>query len=201
MKNFIEQYNPSLQRAWFVLRFAAQSKKRAEKKEYLNHFWSIINEYYAAISQYDGFQCTKGCSHCCFDNPHGVSSLEIQRILPKITEQQKKQIALRYKEWTQLSEKHPDSAQNEWKKSCIPCPFLESNTCSIYDVRPLACRSFFSLKNSNWCHPKHPNYQDQPQIGNDDIHSLLERISIDQGWSKSGDLLSGIYEHITEANQ
>ena len=32
---------------------------------------------------------------------------------------------------------------NDWVLQSVPCPFLaEDNTCSIYDVRPKACREF-----------------------------------------------------------
>ena len=33
-----------------------------------------------------------------------------------------------------------------------PCPFLVDNACSVYDVRPLVCRSHFSFDaTAHWC--------------------------------------------------
>ena len=36
-----------------------------------------------------------------------------------------------------------------------PCPFLVDNACSVYDVRPLVCRSHFSFDaTAHWCAPE-----------------------------------------------
>lgn len=194
----LDRCNPILQKAWFLLQFAAQSQKKEQQNEYLLHFWESINEYYEQIAQFEGFQCGVGCSHCCFDNPHGVGTVEIHRIIPRLCAEQKKQIEAYFHEWSQLSQQHTHLRQQAWKKQGRPCPLLKEGKCSVYDVRPLACRSFFSVHNPDWCHPLHPNHQKNPQIGHDDIHYLLEKISIQRGWGKSQDLISGLYHQIKE---
>ena len=42
--------------------------------------------------------------------------------------------------------------QSYWRLQ-IPCPFLVNKTCSIYEVRPWACSSIYSVTPSEWCNP------------------------------------------------
>ena len=181
-----------------MLKFSVQAKEKEQKKIYIQHFWDAIDEYYNQIALFEGFRCGSGCFHCCFDNPHGVSAIEVERIVTKIHAHQKKRIEMYFQDWNQLPQEDSRLRQQVWKKKCKPCPLLEDGKCSVYDVRPLACRSFFSIHNPEWCHPLHPNYQKHPQIGHDDIHSLLEKLSIQRGWSNSQDLISGLHHHMTE---
>ena len=193
----IEKCNPILQKAWYLLQFAVRAQKE-QKEEYIGLFWEAIDAYYIEIAKFEGFQCGSGCSHCCFDNPHGVSSMEAYRIVPRLSTHQRDLLKAYFQEWNLHREKNPLQRQLAWKKKCKPCPLLSEGKCSVYDVRPLACRSFFSVRHPDWCHPLHPNHHKQPQIGHDDIHSLLERLSIQYGWGTSQDLISGLHHHITE---
>ena len=195
MNTHLERCNPILQKAWYLLQFAVHAHTE-QKKEYLTLFWESIDEYYNEIAKFEGFRCGSGCSHCCFDNPHGVSAMEALRILPRLSTHQKDLLVEYFQDWSQLTEKNPHRRQLIWKKKCKPCPLLQEGKCSVYDVRPLACRSFFSIHHPDWCHPLHPNHQQQPQIGHDDIHSLLEKVSIQYGWTTSQDLISGLHHHI-----
>ena len=200
VKTHIEQCNPLLQKAWYLLKFAVQTQDEKQQKIYLEYFWTSIDEYYRQIAQFDGFQCGVGCSHCCFDNPHGISTVEIQRLIPRLTDKQKELVVSYFEEWNLLVQENPLLRQQAWKKKCLPCPLLEDGSCSVYDVRPMACRSFFSVHHPDWCHPLHPKYQQQPQIGHDDIHSLLEMLSTQNGWPRSQDLISGLYHQIQETH-
>ena len=201
MNTHIQKYDPLLQKSWYLLSFAVQSPSESQKQMYIQLFWSSIDEYYNQIAQFEAFQCGAGCAHCCFDNPHGVSAIEIQRIIPRLSDEQKRRIAKYAKEWDQRKHENPQLRQQAWKKTCKPCPLLQEGHCSVYDVRPLACRSFFSIHAPEWCHPLHPNYQKQPQIGHDDIHSLLENLSKQYGWPASQDLISGLNHLIQEKHQ
>jgi Fe-S-cluster containining protein len=89
--------------------------------------------------------CKAGCDHCChqsvgvtvpealviFDHlKRSRSSPELQRIAAHISERHRETLGL------SSSERYsPDH----------PCPFLEAGRCSIYEVRPLACRGMNSL--------------------------------------------------------
>lgn len=73
-------------------------------------------------------ECKKGCNHCCH-----------YRAL--ITEQE----ALLIEEYSGVKKKNPKRARDLFVKP-DPCPFLKNGGCSIYPVRPLACRGFFVFK-------------------------------------------------------
>lgn len=187
-----------LQQAWYMLKLAQNETHPSTHNAYIESFWTAIEAYYNTISQYEGFQCGKGCAHCCYDNPHGVSALELERIIPLLSKEQIRKIQESKKEYEALPISPNQNRQQEWKKKCIPCPLLSNHSCSVYHVRPLACRSFFSEHDPRWCHPLHGQYQEQPQIGHDDIHSLLQMISIEKGTQQSSDLISGLYNMLEE---
>ena len=194
----VQQSNPALQQAWYLITCAQRESNQETQETYLQLFWETIEHYYKTIAQFDTFQCAQGCGHCCYDNPHGVSALELKRILPLLSDDQKQKIRESKRQFDLLTMIPQEQRQIEWKRKCIPCPLLDNESCSVYDVRPLACRSFFSVHDPNWCHPLHPQYQEQPQIGHDDIHSLLQRISVEKGLAQSGDLISGLFNMIQE---
>lgn len=50
------------------------------------------------------------------------------------------------------------SAEEErYMQQNIPCPFLDNQLCSIYEVRPYSCVSCIAVSPSEWCNPKSPN--------------------------------------------
>lgn len=75
--------------------------------------------------------CKKRCSNCCLRAVIPLNPLESQGI-----------------SWY-VSEKLQNPVRQDLKKQLLThsestvCPFLVSNICSIYTVRPLACRTFF----------------------------------------------------------
>lgn len=83
--------------------------------------------------------CKKGCHFCCFfsiECPPQVL-VDITRYL-KATLSPEKQQKIRQKLSLDISRRQPPLQR-------APCPFLDkSGTCSIYEKRPLACRSFSS---------------------------------------------------------
>lgn len=80
-------------------------------------------------------ECKKGCSHCCHV-PVMVTAMEAFYIQTK-TGRKANEIR-RKKERT----RKPDGS---------PCPFLKANSCSIYEFRPLACRTFASYDGEKEC--------------------------------------------------
>lgn len=85
------------------------------------------------------FACTKGCSHCC--------SLEV-RSFPQETFRIARELAARADREAVVArlaahaECNPPGVDRLQRE---PCPFLVDRACSIYDVRPLACRKCVSL--------------------------------------------------------
>ena len=158
----------------------------------LSHFWTSIERYYHYLQICSEFTCRKNCYFCCFDNPHGVTGLELQRIIPFLTPIQKKKIQEYYDRFQSIPAQNDEERQIKWKQLCNPCPMLEDKACSIYSHRPLACRSFFSEHTPERCHPNHEQYGPQPQIGNDDIHIILAKLSQKKDLLPSSDLISGL---------
>ncbi|NVO00977.1 MAG: YkgJ family cysteine cluster protein [Geobacteraceae bacterium] len=96
--------------------------------------------------------CAKGCGGCCtlavnctapeallignsLDKPQ-LERLDryIQRLKAKLSS------AIDLKSYLRIH-----------RKELGGCPFLEESSCTVYDSRPLSCRSLLSTKESHWC--------------------------------------------------
>jgi Fe-S-cluster containining protein len=77
----------------------------------------------AAISEH-GWPCRKGCDGCCrsLSRQPVLSEAEWLLLAPRLTAQMRQRIV-------------------EFADSKV-CPLLEDGTCSVYDVRPVACRTY-----------------------------------------------------------
>jgi hypothetical protein len=89
--------------------------------------------------------CHSGCSHCCYQAV-GVSVPEVfaiyAHLLATRAEGELDATARRIRE---TDDKTRGLSSAERFSPDLPCPFLESERCSIYEVRPLACRGANSL--------------------------------------------------------
>ena len=86
--------------------------------------------------------CQKGCAHCCYFNVD-INVLEAERlidIIRRMPEDRRKEIKRR------LGAANEAYRQADQQESIYrhPCPFLEGAECSIYEDRPLNCRSHVS---------------------------------------------------------
>jgi Fe-S-cluster containining protein len=52
-------------------------------------------------------------------------------------------------------------AEERYMEQNIPCPFLENQLCSIYEVRPYSCVSCIAVSPPEWCNPQNLN---KPEI-------------------------------------
>jgi Fe-S-cluster containining protein len=104
---------------------------------------------------------SKGCFSCCYNNPNGITTFDLWVLYIKerqsLTRQSQK-IKTRYVAYKEQYHSDRETHQIRWIQTQTPCPFLEQGSCSIYEHRPLACRSHFSVKKPEYCHPKHPNF-------------------------------------------
>lgn len=94
--------------------------------------------------------CRNGCSHCC-NMAVSVTVMEAREI--------SRAIGVEY-----VNVKQPmklEDSQDLFRGD--PCPFLKSGRCSVYAVRPLACRVYFNMSDTpEICDVvKYPN-QDTP---------------------------------------
>lgn len=85
------------------------------------------------------FACAKGCGYCC--------SLEVSSF-PQETFRIARELSARPDREAIVAKLAEHVAQNPRGTDRLerqPCPFLVDQACSIYDVRPLACRKCVSL--------------------------------------------------------
>lgn len=85
--------------------------------------------------------CKKGCAFCCTEaGVIDITTLEGLRIRNRITKLSRPQQSA-LKKALAKDVRHREQGRN------APCPFLLKNmACSIYDIRPFACRRIYSLK-------------------------------------------------------
>lgn len=100
--------------------------------------FQLIDEFSAAAAPYAA--CKSGCAGCCKNNV-AITSIEAERLAT-------------YSGRTAASLTKPiEHAPAEF--SGIPCPFLVDERCSVYEVRPFACRAHRSFDaDSYWCQPE-----------------------------------------------
>jgi Fe-S-cluster containining protein len=97
--------------------------------------------------------CRSGCSGCCTLHVHCLYT-EAMRIATTIDAQQKKQVAVHATALQQLAQDAPDLKNflRHSRDRLGGCPFLDhQGRCSIYPVRPMACRALLSTKEPHYC--------------------------------------------------
>ncbi len=103
----------------------------------LRRLYQLLNELGAIAAPY--IACGKGCSACCHMNVM-VSQLEVALIE---RETGARPIHL-----------HSSKVHDLDTFNGVPCPFLKNGACSIYEVRPFACRKHMNFDSSAyWCSP------------------------------------------------
>jgi Fe-S-cluster containining protein len=122
--------------------------KQQIKLEELTHKW--LESYQACGKK---IFCKKGCSGCCSLAVHATFP-EAQNVARELTTELTSRLH-RYinglkgyvPELTDLK-----SYLKLHRQQIGPCPFLdEHGSCSIYNLRPLSCRSLLSTRPADWC--------------------------------------------------
>ena len=97
------------------------------------------------IPDFEDIACKKGCSWCCYKQV-GVSPLEVFLIAEHLKNKGIKvsleNIKSRLTALDQITNGLPSEAR---LSAQLPCDFLVEDSCSIYEVRPLACRGGNSI--------------------------------------------------------
>jgi Fe-S-cluster containining protein len=112
---------------------------------------AMINSFSEfAVQQNQKIDCKKGCSWCChqpvFALDYELDYLKFH-INNKFSTEEQKNIS---KKATEKWEKLKGLKDEELINSKIPCPLLKNDSCTVYEVRPVACRIYLS-KNVNTC--------------------------------------------------
>lgn len=133
---FVKAIPPELSN-WEATIQRKQASENASSRNRLQKIYSLMTDLVKAAEPY--VACSKGCSACCKMNVM-ISQIEAN-FIEKETGVKPAQVTNGFL--------HPQD-----KFIGVPCPFLEDGSCSIYDVRPFACRKHLSFDTSPyWCDP------------------------------------------------
>lgn len=122
----------------------------------MQRFWEAADKLCKAVTPFTA--CKNKCSYCC--NIAATMTETEADILGKYVGRKPKKIT-----------KRVDILANIPKYSGVPCPFLKKGRCSVYEVRPLACRIHFNLADTpHFCNTDIPPGESVvPQINNTEI--------------------------------
>jgi Fe-S-cluster containining protein len=106
----------------------------------MKKFLVYVDELNSIYQKYSS--CKKGCSSCC-DIPVAISDLEAIIIKEYLDKNSIKYYQLNSLEAKQKNAGKVGLVGEEY--TGIKCPFLKDNNCSIYSVRPFACRKYIVI--------------------------------------------------------
>ena len=93
-------------------------------------------------------KCKEGCAYCCKEGEFPLSELEyINLMLFYTTLSSEKKGIINYQIQNLLNQK---------RQKLYTCPFLVDNSCSVYEARPLICRTFGLISYKDDGKPKMP---------------------------------------------
>ncbi|MFV0435850.1 MAG: YkgJ family cysteine cluster protein [Desulfopila sp.] len=162
----------------------------------------VLATIYAVFADWSAsrpWACRQGCACCCTQNVT-VTTPEALEIIDFIRQHQ-------MQEWLwarlagDLQPNRPRYTLNTMARASLarkelaeegvdftsPCPFLDTNRCSLYPVRPFACRSFLSRTP---CTPDRPAEVDSGHLAAvTAVSQLLEHFGQRQPWGNMLDLL------------
>lgn len=165
----------------------------------------LIESYQLEVLRYhDRYPtCSRGCSTCCNHWVVDVNSFEIELIADRligtfpervdaIIAQCREDEALLETLEKVTAEKYANLASSQaeqldeidvllasYYQFRRPCPLLVDGCCSVYDLRPLTCRIYFSFSDPARCAPDCINGDDTPTFlldVNEDANSLFDQL-------------------------
>jgi len=127
-----------------------------EKQTLLLRLYEVFETY---AEQNLRMACVKGCALCCTQNVT-LTSLEAALILNELKRSGQDRVLHFLNKNRGADRFRPHYTTNDLARYCLnqqeppeeepglsqtPCPLLKDDICPVYNVRPLACRGFFSL--------------------------------------------------------
>lgn len=113
-------------------------RENSSAKSKLGKLYRLVEELGKAAESF--IACGKGCSACCRMNVT-ISSMEAERLAQFSGKSINRVDRHTYHETSRFAG--------------VACPFLVENTCSVYEIRPYACRAHVSFdKTAYWCEPE-----------------------------------------------
>ena len=93
-------------------------------------------------------KCKKGCAYCCKEGEYPLSELEYINLMLCYTKLSN--------DLKGFIEQNIENLLNKNRQKFYPCPFLVDNVCSVYEARPLICRTFGLISYKDDGTPKMP---------------------------------------------
>lgn len=113
-------------------------RENSSVKSKLGKLYRLVEELGVAAKPF--IACRKGCSDCCRMNVT-ISSMEAERLAQFSGKSIRRIDHHIYHDLSQFAG--------------VACPFLVENTCSVYEIRPYACRAHVSFDTTAyWCGPE-----------------------------------------------
>ncbi len=122
-----------------------KTKKFENYKKFLDVVGRDLNRIFEFQKEY--IHCKQGCSYCCRKGDYPISRIEYEYLMEgfeKLDYNLKEQIKANIKKTKQDNQ-----------ESYI-CPFLIDDSCSLYNYRPLVCRTFGVLTEDSSGNPSFP---------------------------------------------
>lgn len=159
--------------------------------------------------------CASGCAHCCSDAPTPVRGYELLAIYSAV--QPRRRYRRLHNRAADLASRFNDelvaasggqtavksdskafvAARMAYLRAKEPCAFLDRQrrTCTVYDVRPLACRMHFSLDDPGLCDPADEAVPQTPNLAPPEpLVAIMRRIDERLGLTVSAVLPVGFAE-------
>lgn len=137
------------------------------KIERLEAMYKFVESLLAPVSA-----CRHGCHHCCM-MAVGCSSRDAQRIA----------------EYLGIQAHPPEQSWVEQARSVlverylrVPCPFLKEGQCSVYPVRPAACRTHFNLSDYSALCDLFLGTSDVPTLDLRILWLFESMVALEAGW-------------------
>ena len=140
-------------------RYLGQELSAVQLGEAIRALYTAIDELLEAFLQRASAEgqpvsCKNGCAWCCHQEVFAITheflylNEYVQKHLP---DADRESVLERAREKVKIS---MNKSLEEQLKIRSACPFLESNSCMIYEARPMACRIYLSASESS-CRKEH----------------------------------------------
>ena len=127
-----------------------------------------VDAHVTSSAEFEGVSCKKGCAACCrmmtvttFPEAVALASRypkEVERALPRLREDHATMLDIGRAQAVPMNTPHmldPELHQrlcDAWWELQRPCPFLsDANECTVYEARPLACRTYYVRSDPSLC--------------------------------------------------
>ena len=145
--------------------YLEQELSPVQMTEAIKALYAAIDELLEAFLQRAGDEgqpvsCKKGCAWCCHQEVFAITHefLFLNEYVQKhMTEEEQDAVMKRAREKVKLS---MNKSVAEQLKIRAACPFLDSGTCLVYKVRPMACRIYLSASEPS-CRKEHDKPSDK----------------------------------------